>query len=181
MVLGSGKRAGHGRALFVAEELRLKNVVPWLKRCVARDLQMSGQGRIWGNCFVETETMASDERAADRSDGSGGLRHARMKRQTAVLMSRRGDVWTTELDDISATGALLARPDNWEGEAGELWVLDMLFHDNLNIHLEARIARVSRDRIGFEFARIPEDKQAPLWNLLGGYADTLEPWNDLEE
>ncbi|MGH8211884.1 MAG: PilZ domain-containing protein [Rhodanobacteraceae bacterium] len=127
---------------------------------------------------METQMMASDESGEDRMDDAGKFRHARMKRQTAVLMSRRGDVWATELDDISATGALLARPDNWEGAPGDLWVLDMLFHDNLNIHLEAHVARVSQDRIGFEFARIPEDKQAPLWNLLGGYADTLEPWQD---
>src|SRR5690348_13991694 len=137
-------------------------------------------GEYRGVGSVETQIMASDESGEDRLDDAGRFRHARMKRQTAVLMSRRGDVWATELDDISATGALLARPDNWEGTAGDLWVLDMLFHDNLNIHLEARVVRVSQDRIGFEFARIPEDKQAPLWNLLGGYADTLEPWSDLE-
>lgn len=95
-----------------------------------------------------------------------------------MLMSRRGDVWATELENISATGALLARPPNWKGDPGDLWVLDMLFQENLNIHLEARVARISQDRIGFVFARIPEDKQAPLWELLGGYADALEPWSD---
>lgn len=123
-------------------------------------------------------TMTADEETQRGSENLGGLRHARVRRQTAVLMSRRGDVWATELEDISATGALLARPDQWQGEAGDLWVLDMLFHDNLNIHLEARVARMSEQRIGFEFARIPEDKQVPLWNLLGGYADTLEPWDE---
>lgn len=120
--------------------------------------------------------IALDRHMQQEQEDHRGLRHARMKRETAVLMSRRGDAWTTELDDISATGVLLARPEGWEGEPGDLWVLDMLFGENLNIHLEARIARVSADRIGFAFARIPEDKQTPLWELLGGYADTLEPW-----
>lgn len=147
---------------------------------MARDLQNRNR-RILGDRFVETEMMVDEENAEGRQDHADHLRHARMKRQTAVLMSQCGDVWATELDDISATGALLARPEDWKGGPGDLWVLDMLFHDNLNIHLEARVARVSRDRIGFEFARIPEDKQAPLWNLLGGYADTLEPWSDLED
>lgn len=112
------------------------------------------------------------------ASGEGGLRHARMRRQTAVLMSRRGDVWASDLEDISSTGVLLARPQGWRGAPGELWVLDMLFDDDLNIHLEARVARVACDRIGFAFARIPEDKQGPLWELLGGYADTLEPWRN---
>lgn len=119
--------------------------------------------------------VMSEERQSPRA---AGLRHARMKSQIAVLMSRRGDVWATELEDISATGALITRPTNWKGEPGDLWVLDMLFQENLNIHLEARVARVSADCIGFAFARIPEDKQAPLWELLGGYADALEPWSD---
>lgn len=122
--------------------------------------------------------VAEDNQIDSAGAQAAGLRHARMKRQTAVLMSRRGDVCATELADISATGVLLARPDGWKGEPGDLWVLDMLFQDDLNIHLEARVARVACDRIGFAFARIPEDKQAPLWTLLGGYADTLEPWGD---
>lgn len=119
-----------------------------------------------------------DEDKARPAPRATGLRHARMKSQVAVLMSRRGDVWATELEDISATGALLARPPNWKGEPGDLWVLDMLFQEDLNIHLEARVARIFGDRVGFAFARIPEDKQAPLWELLGGYADALEPWSD---
>ena len=28
------------------------------------------------------------------------------------------------------------------------------------------------------YARIPPDKEVPLWNLLGGYADKLEPFDD---
>lgn len=124
--------------------------------------------------------MTEDEPMPDRAQARAGLRHARMKRHTAVLMSRHGDAWTVELEDISATGVLLSRPEGWAGHPGDLWVLDMLFGVDLNIHLEARVARCSDDRIGLAFARIPEDKQAPLWNLLGGYADTLEPWGESE-
>jgi hypothetical protein len=36
--------------------------------------------------------------------------------------------------------------------------------------------RVTEDELGFAFSRIPPDKETPLWNLLGGYADTLEEW-----
>ena len=123
--------------------------------------------------------VVSDHKLDPTVDGH--VRHARMVRQTAVLMSRRGDVWQTDLADISATGVRLSRPTEWHGQAGEVWVLDMLFQENLNIHLEARVARVSEDRIGFAFARIPEDKQAPLWELLGGYADALEPWESASD
>ena len=106
------------------------------------------------------------------------VRHARMPRQTAVLMSRRGDVWQTDLADISATGVRLARPSGWHGQAGDVWVLDMLFAEDINVHVMAEVVRVSRDNIALTFARIPEETQQALWTLLGGYADTLEAWDE---
>jgi len=116
-------------------------------------------------------------------DGKDGkepehLRPARMQIETTVLMSRHDESHPTELVDISATGALLRRPLGWAGELGQSWVLDMIFGHNLHIHLEASVARISDHHIGFSYSHIPEDKQVPLWNLLGGYADILEYWKD---
>jgi hypothetical protein len=105
-----------------------------------------------------------------------GLRHARMKIETAVLMSRGSESYPTELEDISATGVQLRRPREWRGEVGDAWVLDMIFGVDLHIHLEATVARVSGRWLGLAYSHIPEDKQEGLWSLLGGYADTLEEW-----
>jgi hypothetical protein len=105
-------------------------------------------------------------------------RHARMVRETAVLMSRRGDVWQTDLADISATGVRLARPTEWHGNPGDVWVLDMLFSDDINVHVMAEVVRVTAAHVALAFARIPEEVQVSLWNLLGGYADTLERWDE---
>lgn len=110
--------------------------------------------------------------------GHNRLRHARMVRHTAVLMSRQGDVWQTDLADISATGVKLSRPGDWAGRQGDLWVLDMLFSGDHNVHVMAEIARVTHHHIALAFARIPDDAQAALWGLLGGYADRLEPWDE---
>jgi len=112
------------------------------------------------------------------SDGPEQLRPARMRIETTVLMSRGSQSQPTELVDISATGALLRRPLGWQGEVGQSWMLDMIFGHDLHIHLEAQVARISDRHIGFAYTRIPEDKQVPLWNLLGGYADILETWHD---
>ncbi len=110
---------------------------------------------------------------------AGGLRHARMRIETAVLMIRGSESFPTELEDISATGVLLNCPRDWPGQAGQTWVLDMIFGHDLHIHLEATVVRVSDRWIGMAYSRIPEDKQQALWNLLGGYADKLEAWNDV--
>lgn len=102
-------------------------------------------------------------------------RHARLVCEAAVLLSRRGDVWQTDLADISATGARLARPAGWHGATGEVWVLDMLFGDGVGVHMLAEIVRVDAGAIAFAFSRIPEDSEQALWTLLGGYADRMEP------
>ncbi|MGF6492836.1 hypothetical protein ABIE56_000993 [Luteibacter sp. 621] len=115
---------------------------------------------------------------ADKEGHNVRYRHARMKVQTAVLMSRGGEAHPTDLVDISATGALLRRPAGWRGEAGQTWILDMVFGHDLHINVEARVVRAGARQIGMEYSLIPEDKQAPLWELLGGYADTLEAWTD---
>jgi hypothetical protein len=125
---------------------------------------------------VERKNQVDED--TDSLSASARLRHARMKVETAVLMSRGGEAHPTELVDISATGALLRRPLGWRGTPGETWVLDMIFGNDLHIHMEACVARVSARQIGMEYTHIPDDKQAPLWELLGGYADTLEKWSD---
>ncbi len=115
---------------------------------------------------------------SDKDSSNTRYRHARMKVQTAVLMSRGGEAHPTDLVDISATGAMLRRPLGWRGEPGQTWILDMVFGHDLHIHMEAMVARVSARQIGMAYTLIPEDKQRPLWEFLGGYADTLEEWKD---
>lgn len=122
--------------------------------------------------MLMTETEPHEGEATER------LRAARMQIEITVLMSRGAESHPTELADISATGAMLVRPLEWVGELGQRWVLDMLFAEDLHIHLEAVVARITSHHIGFSYERIPEDKQVPLWDLLGGYADILEYWGE---
>ncbi len=107
-----------------------------------------------------------------------GRRARRMPSDSAVLMCRGDESWTTELQDISATGLLVQRPSDWIGKRGDQFVLDLLLGETLNIHLEARVMRIDDNELGFAFSRIPPEKEAALWNLLGGYADSLELWRD---
>ena len=101
-------------------------------------------------------------------------RHARMPINSAVFMMSGGDSWSTDMVDISATGAMVRRPANWRGNVGQHYVLDMLIGPDLNIHLEAVVARITDWHVGFAYERIPADKEASLWELLGSYADQIE-------
>ena len=97
-----------------------------------------------------------------------------MSIQSTVLLSHGADAWTTDIEDISASGVLVRKPEGWRYRVGELFALDMMFGPELNIHVEATVARVTDEHVGFAYTRIPPDKEIPLWNLLGGYADRLE-------
>jgi hypothetical protein len=89
-------------------------------------------------------------------------------------MAHGADSWSTDMVDISATGVMVRRPFDWRGALGEHYVLDMMVGADLNIHLEASVARITDWHIGFAYERIPADKEAALWNLLGSYADSVE-------
>ena len=106
-----------------------------------------------------------------------GLRPARMSIRSAVLISSGLNAWSSEIEDISATGVLVSRPDSWHGKIDDVFVLDMLIGESLDIHVDARLARLTDTQLGFAYERIPENKETPLWNLLGGYADRLEPYS----
>ncbi|MDN5923480.1 MAG: PilZ domain-containing protein [Xanthomonadales bacterium] len=108
------------------------------------------------------------------------LRHARMQINSAAFISHGREAWSCEMADISATGVRVRRPADWHGEVGDHVTLDMLVGESLNIHVEATTTRVTAEFIAFTYSRIPPDKEVPLWNLLGGYADTLEPWDDVD-
>ena len=85
-------------------------------------------------------------------------------------------LWYVLLDAIVGAAILvwlILRP----GISHPRRVLGMLIGESLDIHVDARLARVTETQLGFAYERIPENKETPLWNLLGGYADRLEPYS----
>ena len=106
---------------------------------------------------------------------SDAVRHARMPINSAIFLMHGDESWSTDMVDISATGVMVRRPFDWRGSPGDIYVLDMMVGADLNIHVEASVARITEWHIGFAYERIPADKEASLWNLLGSYADQIEP------
>lgn len=106
----------------------------------------------------------------------GGTRASRVERETAVLMSQRGQAWQSTLLDISATGLRVWRPNNWRGTLGEIWVLDLLFDGGNSLPVMAELVRIGQRHLALRFTRIPDPSQERLWSLLGRYADSNEAW-----
>jgi hypothetical protein len=107
-----------------------------------------------------------------------GIRHARMPVRTVVLVSRADHAWSCEIFDISASGARTSRPDDWEGEMGDIFQLDVVISETAALHMEARVARLTEEHVAFEFTFIPESGQQLFWGLLGRYAETSQGRDD---
>lgn len=103
-------------------------------------------------------------------------RHARMNSDSVVLLSHGADSIATNAVDMSATGMSVVKPTRWTGQIGQIWAMDLLVDSAEHIHLDATVVRLLDNRICFAYVRIPEDRQVPLWDVLGGYADRLEAW-----
>jgi len=110
----------------------------------------------------------------NQEDGHKHKRHARMTFRSTVLISLGSGSWTTEIENISATGVLVDRPEDWSPKIGEHCALDMLIDENLHVNLEATVVRISDAFVALAYSRIPEDRENALWSLLGRYADDLD-------
>lgn len=102
-----------------------------------------------------------------------GERYQRMPLEAEVLLLQRGEDWDTQGIDISATGLLVLRPGDWQPVEEAEYCIELILPDD-TIPLSGRIARSDQLGIAFEFTRIPPESEAPLWRLLGAFADATE-------
>lgn len=105
---------------------------------------------------------------------NSGARSQRMNLNADVLMLRSGELWDSEVVDISATGVLIKRPADWDGELGDQLGLELLLGEHDTIGVFATVSRIDEETIAFQYSRIPVRSEIPLWNLLGIHADTTE-------
>lgn len=106
-------------------------------------------------------------------DGSGQhRRHARMPIRSIALISMGPLSWITEVENISATGLLVHRPDEWVAGAGESGVLDLLLGDDLHIHLEASVTRLTPTHVGLPIPAFPRTRSMPCGACLANMPRT---------
>lgn len=105
---------------------------------------------------------------------SSGERSQRMSLSAEVLLLRQGELWESEVIDISATGVRIRRPDDFEGQLGDQIGLELLLGEHDTIGVFGSVCRIDEDEVAFEYSRIPVRSEIPLWNLLGIHADTTE-------
>lgn len=82
------------------------------------------------------------------------------------VMAENGE-WESQLLDISLRGALIARPDGWQGQAGEPHALTVILSDHLSeIHMDAKLVHETDQVLGFRCNHIDLDSMSHLKRLV---------------
>lgn len=83
------------------------------------------------------------------------------------LVKQSGDAWDSRLYDISLKGALIAAPNNWDGERGDEYLLEVfLAGEDIKIDMNVSVAHVGDGRIGFHCEFIDIDSISHLHRLM---------------
>lgn len=74
--------------------------------------------------------------------------------------------WQVELHDISFRGVLVRRPWNWEGEAGQDYLLRIALDDNLQVAMQVELVHREERVLGFLCHHIDLDSMSHLRRLV---------------
>ena len=104
------------------------------------------------------------------------IRYARKPVTTSCLLVVQGQSIVMEVKNISASGILLDYDESSQVKLKlhDFCVLEIILNEEFNLHVEAEVSRISTEGVALKFIKIPEEKQIPLWELLGEHVDKIE-------
>ena len=81
-----------------------------------------------------------------------------------------------EVKNISASGILLENDEKLGLglKLEDFCILEIILNEEFNLHVEAEVSRIYDNNVALRFIKIPEEKQIPLWKLLGEHVDKIE-------
>ncbi|MDH5408438.1 MAG: PilZ domain-containing protein [Gammaproteobacteria bacterium] len=83
------------------------------------------------------------------------------------VVSKAGEHWNSHMMDVSLKGALIATPENWQGQVGDDFLLELLLAgDDIKIDMEVSVAHVEPNRVGFYCKNIDIDSVTHLHRLI---------------
>lgn len=84
----------------------------------------------------------------------------------AQLVNTEGQ-WDSELLDVSLQGVLISTPQNWSGEVGQRFLVNLEIKDSdITISMDAEVAHQEQDKVGFHCKHIDLDSITHLRRLV---------------
>ena len=89
--------------------------------------------------------------STDDQEPEDRRRHARVRFQANARLSSDTVYWPCQLIDVSIKGALLTRPEGWQGGAGDRSLLEITLGDGPPVEMEVNLVRVEADRVACDW------------------------------
>lgn len=89
--------------------------------------------------------------------------------QVTLLGSQSGQQWKVQLIDISLKGALLEKPEGWNGQQGDKFHLDMRLdgaESDVKLAMDTVVAHIEADQVGFQCINMDLDTATHLHRLV---------------
>ena len=90
----------------------------------------------------------------------------RLAFDTPVRIVGSAQLWQSKLVDISLKGALVERPEDWEGTSGERFLLEILLSVGTIIKMNAIVVHSNKGHIGFRCEHMDIDSISHLRRLV---------------
>ena len=98
--------------------------------------------------------------------GNERRRFRRFPIEGSVKLYSGNAMWSTTLVDMSLRGVLVERPDNWTGELGTRYRIDVRLEGGVMIGMGVELSRVANGNLGFGCLKIDLDSFARLKRLI---------------
>lgn len=111
------------------------------------------------------------------SEKKSGMRYSRTEISATCLLIYKGRSYMMNVHNISASGILLDSLENnahLKLKVESQCVLEIVVNDTFNFNVEAEVIRFNDNMIALRYTKIPENKQAGLWKLLGEHVHLVE-------
>lgn len=102
----------------------------------------------------------------DSPDSRERRRHHRFPIIAQVRIYSGSAMWTSHLVDVSLRGALVARPEQWSGQADSLFRLDLKLENVPIIGMGVKLMRCGERELAFACHRIDLDSFTQLKRLI---------------
>jgi hypothetical protein len=84
------------------------------------------------------------------------------------IIGKQGDLYhNCAVIDVSLKGLLLHKPDNWTGQLGESYDIDLILdHAKVVIRMISTVAHINAEQVGFECQQLDLDSLSHLKRLI---------------
>lgn len=132
---------------------------------ILRDGDRVKMGRLELQFFIDSAGAVIDDAESTVEPGEQRTftRVAFNARVTVVNDERH---WQSRIIDLSVKGALVAKPQDWDGIVGDLFQLEIMLADEAEIKMNVHVAHVEDEEIGFHCEHIDLESVTHLRRLV---------------